>query len=133
MRMMLKAQMDTAAASKSLQDGRLPTVMQTMMEKLQPEAAYFGPDGGQRTAFSFSRWMTRPSCRQSASRCSRSSTHGSRSSRSWTETTLSAACQHLAATTEPSWWSKETLTLAGTQARALAAILLAAADLWDGL
>jgi len=51
MRMMLKAQMDTAAASKSLQDGRLPTVMQTMMEKLQPEAAYFGPDGGQRTAF----------------------------------------------------------------------------------
>ncbi|MBA2417611.1 MAG: hypothetical protein H0V59_01505 [Nocardioidaceae bacterium] len=51
MRMMLKAQMDTAAATKAIQEGRMPTIMQTMMEKLQPEAAYFGPDGGQRTAF----------------------------------------------------------------------------------
>ncbi len=51
MRMMLKAQMDTATATKAIQEGRMPTVMQTMMEKLQPEAAYFGPDGGQRTAF----------------------------------------------------------------------------------
>jgi len=51
MRMMLKAQMDTAAASKAIQEGRMPTVMQTMMEKLKPEAAYFGPDGGKRTAF----------------------------------------------------------------------------------
>ncbi len=51
MRMMLKAQMDTAAATKAIQEGRMPTVMQTMMEKLRPEAAYFGPYGGQRTAF----------------------------------------------------------------------------------
>jgi hypothetical protein len=51
MRMMLKAQMETAAANKAIQDGRLTTVMQSMMEKLKPEAAYFGPDGGQRTAF----------------------------------------------------------------------------------
>ncbi len=51
MRMMLKAQMDTAVASKAIQEGRMPTVMQTMMEKLKPEAAYFGPDGGKRTAF----------------------------------------------------------------------------------
>jgi len=51
MRMMLKAQMDTAAASKSIQEGRMPTVMQKMMETLKPEAAYFGPDGGRRTAF----------------------------------------------------------------------------------
>jgi len=51
MRMMLKAHMDTAAASKAIQEGRMPTVMQTMMEKLKPEAAYFGPDGGKRTAF----------------------------------------------------------------------------------
>ena len=49
--MMLKAQMDTAAATKAIHEGRMPTIMQTMMEKLQPEAAYFGPDGGQRTAF----------------------------------------------------------------------------------
>jgi hypothetical protein len=51
MRMMLKAQMDTAVASKAIQEGRMPTVMQSMMEKLQPEAAYFGPDDGKRTAF----------------------------------------------------------------------------------
>ena len=51
MRMMLKAQMDTATASKAIQAGRMPAVMQSMMEKLKPEAAYFGPDGGHRTAF----------------------------------------------------------------------------------
>ena len=51
MRMMLKARMDTAAASKAIQEGRMPTVMQSMMEQLKPEAAYFGPDGGHRTAF----------------------------------------------------------------------------------
>ena len=31
-------------------DGRLPKVMQSTVEQLKPEAAYFGPDGGQRTA-----------------------------------------------------------------------------------
>jgi hypothetical protein len=51
MRMMLKAQMDTAAATKSIEAGRLPAVMQSMMEQLKPEAAYFGPDEGHRTAF----------------------------------------------------------------------------------
>ena len=51
MRMMLKAKMDTAAASKAIQAGRMPTVMQSTMERLKPEAAYFGPDGGHRTAF----------------------------------------------------------------------------------
>ncbi len=51
MRMMLKAQLDTAAATTAIQEGRMPTVMQAMMEKLQPEAAYFGADGGKRTAF----------------------------------------------------------------------------------
>jgi len=51
MRMMLKAQMDTAAATAAMQEGRMPTVMQSIMEKLKPEAAYFGPDNGHRTAF----------------------------------------------------------------------------------
>ncbi len=51
MRMMLKAQLDTAAATKAMQEGRMPTVMQSIMEKLRPEAAYFGPDNGHRTAF----------------------------------------------------------------------------------
>jgi hypothetical protein len=51
MRMMLKAQLDTAVATKALQEGRMPTVMQSIMETLKPEAAYFGPDDGHRTAF----------------------------------------------------------------------------------
>ena len=51
MRMMMKVKMDAAAASKAIQDGRMPQVMQATMELLKPEAAYFGPDGGQRTAF----------------------------------------------------------------------------------
>ena len=51
MRMMMKAKMDTAAANKAIQAGRMPTVMRSLMEQLKPEAAYFGPDGGHRTAF----------------------------------------------------------------------------------
>jgi hypothetical protein len=51
MRMMLKARMDTAAASKSIESGRMPTIMHSMMDQLKPEAAYFGPDEGHRTAF----------------------------------------------------------------------------------
>lgn len=51
MRMMIKAQIDTAAGSDAIESGRLPQVMQQMMQMLQPEAAYFGPDGGKRTAF----------------------------------------------------------------------------------
>jgi hypothetical protein len=51
MRMMMKAKMDTAAANKAIHEGRMRTVMQSMMEQLKPEAAYFGPDGGKRTAF----------------------------------------------------------------------------------
>ena len=49
--MMMKVKMDTAAASKAIQAGRMPTVMRSLMEQLKPEAAYFGPDGGYRTAF----------------------------------------------------------------------------------
>jgi hypothetical protein len=51
MRMMLKAQLDTVAASDSIDSGRMPEAMQQAMKQLQPEAAYFGPDGGKRTAF----------------------------------------------------------------------------------
>ena len=51
MRMMLKARLDTVISSKAIQKGRLPKVMQAAMEHLKPEAAYFGADGGHRTAF----------------------------------------------------------------------------------
>jgi hypothetical protein len=51
MRMMMKIQMDTEAGSRAIADGSLPQLMQETMGKLQPEAAYFGPDNGIRTAF----------------------------------------------------------------------------------
>lgn len=51
MRMMMKVQMDTEAASRAIADGSLPQVMQETLGRLQPEAAYFGPENGIRTAF----------------------------------------------------------------------------------
>ena len=51
MRMMMKVQLDTEAASRAIADGSLPQLMQDTFTRLQPEAAYFGPEDGVRTAF----------------------------------------------------------------------------------
>ncbi len=51
MRMMMKVQIDTEAGSRAIADGSLPQVMQETMSRLKPEAAYFGPEDGVRTAF----------------------------------------------------------------------------------
>lgn len=51
MRMMMKVKMDTEAGSRAIQDGSLPQMMQETLGTLQPEAAYFGPENGVRTAF----------------------------------------------------------------------------------
>ena len=51
MRMMMKVQIDTQAGSKAIADGSLAQVMQETMSRLRPEAAYFGPEDGVRTAF----------------------------------------------------------------------------------
>ena len=51
MRMMMKVQMDTEAGSRAIADGSMPQMLQSMMERLQPEAAFFGPEDGVRTAF----------------------------------------------------------------------------------
>ena len=51
MRMMMKAQLDTEAANQRIEDGTLAQVMQQTLEMLRPEAAYFGPEDGKRTAF----------------------------------------------------------------------------------
>jgi hypothetical protein len=51
MRVMMKVQMDTEAGSRTIADGSLPQLMQESLEQLQPEAAYFGPEDGIRTAF----------------------------------------------------------------------------------
>lgn len=49
--MMMKVQVDTEAGSRSIADGSLPRLMQTTLAQLKPEAAYFGPENGTRTAF----------------------------------------------------------------------------------
>lgn len=51
MRMMMKVKLDTEAASRAVEDGSLPQLMGDTLERLQPEAAYFGPENGVRTAF----------------------------------------------------------------------------------
>ena len=51
MRMMMKAQLDTEAASRAIQDGSMRSVLEETMGRLRPEAAYFGPEDGVRTAF----------------------------------------------------------------------------------
>jgi hypothetical protein len=51
MRMMMKVQMDTEAGSKAIADGSMPRMLEEMMSRLNPEAAYFGPEDGMRTAF----------------------------------------------------------------------------------
>jgi hypothetical protein len=51
MRMMMKMQLDTEAGSRAIADGSLPQLMQETLGRLEPEAAYFGPEDGIRTAF----------------------------------------------------------------------------------
>jgi hypothetical protein len=50
-RTMMKMQLDTEAGSRAIADGSLPGLMQETFERLRPEAAYFGPENGVRTAF----------------------------------------------------------------------------------
>ena len=51
MRTMLKMKIDTQAGSRAISDGSLSQIMQQTLGRLKPEAAYFGPDNGIRTAF----------------------------------------------------------------------------------
>ena len=53
MRMMMKITMQVEAGNKALQEGILQRTLQSTMERVRPEASYFGPDGGKRTAFMF--------------------------------------------------------------------------------
>lgn len=51
MRMLMKVKMDTEAGSRAMEDGSMPQLMQETLGPLNPEAAYFGPENGVRTAF----------------------------------------------------------------------------------
>ncbi|MFV2172254.1 DUF3303 family protein [Actinomadura sp. LOL_016] len=47
MRVMLRARLDTQVSNELVMNGRLAEVMQSVLERLKPEAAYFHPtDGG---------------------------------------------------------------------------------------
>jgi len=49
-RIMLKISMAVEAGNRAIKDGSLPKLMNSAMERLHPEAAYFYAEGGKRTA-----------------------------------------------------------------------------------
>ena len=51
MRVMLIVRMSTEGGNAAVREGRVGGVLQRAMEQLRPEAAYFGPMDGARTAF----------------------------------------------------------------------------------
>lgn len=54
MRVMLRAHLDTQLSNEAVRNGTLPKIMQSMAERLKPEAAYFGPsEGGRCCTFVF--------------------------------------------------------------------------------
>ena len=50
MRMMLKVSMPTEASNAAFKDGSLGRALEGARERLKPEAAYFFPEDGKRTA-----------------------------------------------------------------------------------
>ena len=51
MRFLVKAQMDVEAANALARQGKLGSTIQSILEELKPEAAYFVADEGMRTAY----------------------------------------------------------------------------------
>lgn len=51
MRVMLRAHLDTAASNEGIKTGALPQAIRTLMEKVKPEAAYFGLHEGVRSCW----------------------------------------------------------------------------------
>ncbi|HVI46192.1 MAG TPA: hypothetical protein VM802_15055 [Chitinophaga sp.] len=50
MRTLLKVTCEVEASNKAILDGTLPKLIQSTMEKIKPEASYFLPENGCRTA-----------------------------------------------------------------------------------
>ncbi|HWM37573.1 MAG TPA: hypothetical protein VNS49_10735 [Streptomyces sp.] len=49
MRMMLRAVLDTQISNKARQNGEMQKVIESLMDQLKPEAAYFTPHSGRRS------------------------------------------------------------------------------------
>ena len=53
MRFLLKAEFPVEAGNAAIKDGSLPKTIQSILEELKPEAAYFIASNGKRTALLF--------------------------------------------------------------------------------
>jgi hypothetical protein len=51
MRMMMRVSIPAAAGNRAFRDGVLPKTMMAFVEKFRPEASYFAPSNGRRTAY----------------------------------------------------------------------------------
>jgi hypothetical protein len=51
MRVMMKASFPVEAGNRGIKEGILPRTVMRFVEQMKPEACYFFPDGGKRTAF----------------------------------------------------------------------------------
>ncbi|GAB2883637.1 hypothetical protein GCM10027074_60320 [Streptomyces deserti] len=51
MRVMVKVMLDTEKGSEAIRSGRMPELMKQTLDRLKPEAAYYGPEEGRRTCF----------------------------------------------------------------------------------
>ncbi|MGC9497599.1 hypothetical protein [Streptomyces sp. WG7] len=50
MRVLLKATLDTEKSNEAIRSGKLTELISRTLDHVKPEAAYFGPLGGRRTA-----------------------------------------------------------------------------------
>ena len=50
MRTLLKVSMPVESGNRAIKDGSLPKTIQTFIQEMHPEASYFYPEHGQRTA-----------------------------------------------------------------------------------
>lgn len=51
MRMMLTFKVPVEKGNEAFKDGTLASTIQSLIQKLEPEAAYFGPSEGERSGF----------------------------------------------------------------------------------
>jgi hypothetical protein len=49
MRLLVKANMDTERGNEAIRSGKMPELVKNALERIKPEAAYFGPLDGHRT------------------------------------------------------------------------------------
>jgi hypothetical protein len=52
-RVMMKVSIPVESGNKGVKEGILPRTVMAFVEQMKPEACYFGPEGGRRTAFFF--------------------------------------------------------------------------------